>query len=175
MKKIGITGHTYGLGKSLALYLNDYEVVGFSRSNGYDISKTEDRKNIIDLVKNFDIFINNAFYDMAQVDFLFSLHDLWKDDRTKTHVIISSNSGDGIKKNPHPYAIMKNAVDKTAEQLLQSAKYRIINVRPGYIDTPRVSNVHENKINPDELAKFIKIIIENDSFLISNITLLPVK
>jgi short-subunit dehydrogenase len=45
--KIAITGHTKGIGKAIAgLYYTD-EVVGFSRSNGYDISKPEDVKSII--------------------------------------------------------------------------------------------------------------------------------
>ena len=43
--KIAITGHTKGIGKAIAdLYPN---VIGFSRSNGYDISKLDTIENII--------------------------------------------------------------------------------------------------------------------------------
>ena len=41
--KVVITGHTKGIGKSVFDLLNDkgYDVVGLSRSNGFDISEAQ--------------------------------------------------------------------------------------------------------------------------------------
>ena len=43
--KIAITGHTKGIGKAIAdLYSKkNYEVIGLSRSNGYDMSSDQDK------------------------------------------------------------------------------------------------------------------------------------
>ena len=43
--KVAITGHTKGLGKELYNRFDD--VLGFSSSNGYDISNNYERSNII--------------------------------------------------------------------------------------------------------------------------------
>lgn len=58
--KIGITGHTCGLGKSLFDYYQSlgHECIGFSRSNGYDINLKFD--DIVNEAKHCDLFINNA-------------------------------------------------------------------------------------------------------------------
>ena len=57
--KIGITGHTKGIGKKISDYFlkNNHEVIGFSRSSGYDISKESDRKRIIAQINFLDIFL----------------------------------------------------------------------------------------------------------------------
>jgi hypothetical protein len=58
--KIGITGHTSGLGKALFNYYESlgHECVGFSRSNGHDIATNFD--DIISQASELDLFINNA-------------------------------------------------------------------------------------------------------------------
>ena len=89
--KIAITGHTKGIGKAIAgLYYTD-EVVGFSRSNGYDITEPNDIARIITESANCNIFVNNAYHDFAQCDLLERMFELWKNDPTKTivNIIIS--------------------------------------------------------------------------------------
>ena len=56
-----ITGHTKGIGKSLydAFVLMGFEVIGVSRSNGYDIS--ERYQDIVALAETCDLVINNAY------------------------------------------------------------------------------------------------------------------
>lgn len=68
--KIAITGHTKGIGKSLYDYFckNNHTVFGFSRSNGYDINLNQDR--ILDVVKDCDVFINNASSNDSQLQLL---------------------------------------------------------------------------------------------------------
>jgi len=67
-KKIVITGHTHGIGK--AIYdkftsVSCREIVGMSRSNGYDIDKNFDR--IVAEASGAEIFINNAYRDRQQL------------------------------------------------------------------------------------------------------------
>ena len=63
--KIGITGHSKNLGKFLFDYYSiDHDVIGFSRSNGYDIN---DPSNIIERSKDLDLFINNTYSGVSQI------------------------------------------------------------------------------------------------------------
>ena len=56
-----ITGHTKGIGKALydTFVLMGFEVIGVSRSNGYDIS--ERYQDIVALAETCDLVINNAY------------------------------------------------------------------------------------------------------------------
>ena len=68
--KCVITGHTSGTGKALYNYFQQlgWNVVGMSRSNGYDISKDQDK--IVQDAKDCDLFVNNASYGTAQLGLL---------------------------------------------------------------------------------------------------------
>ena len=66
--KIGITGHTYGIGKAIFEMYPDS--IGWSRSNGYDINKPD---KIIRECKILDVVINNAHDGFAQIPFLYKL------------------------------------------------------------------------------------------------------
>lgn len=72
--KVAITGHTTGIGKQLFDYFSrkNAEVVGMSRSNGYDLETSVDQ--IIENAKDCDIFINNAYRDDKQLELLNGLY-----------------------------------------------------------------------------------------------------
>lgn len=75
-KKIIITGHTHGIGK--AIYdkfkeISCHEIVGMSRSNGYDIDKDFDK--IVEEASGCELFINNAYRDGQQLKLLEALKD----------------------------------------------------------------------------------------------------
>ena len=57
--KIAITGHTKGIGKCI---FDNIISDGFSRTNGFDITKPD---TFIDSIKNFDVFINNTLYNFV--------------------------------------------------------------------------------------------------------------
>ena len=65
-----VTGHTSGIGKAIFEHFQSkgYEVIGLSRSNGYDISTEQDR--ILELANGCDIFVNNAYHDTCQLALL---------------------------------------------------------------------------------------------------------
>ena len=73
--KIALTGHTSGIGKALYDILSqEHEVVCFSRSNGYDIKYDITIEKIVQGSLDCDVFINNAYYSLAQV---YILNKLW--------------------------------------------------------------------------------------------------
>jgi hypothetical protein len=76
--KYAITGHTQGIGKRAFERLNP-DVLGFSKSTGYDITTVEGRSKIIDEAKDCDIFINNATDNFGQVELFIDLFRIWKD------------------------------------------------------------------------------------------------
>ena len=57
---IGLTGHTNGFGPYIKKHFesNGHTVIGFSRSNGYDIKSTKSVDKMLD--HKFDVMINNA-------------------------------------------------------------------------------------------------------------------
>lgn len=75
-KKIIITGHTSGIGKAIYDKFTEIscrEIVGMSRSNGYDIDKDFDK--IVAEAKGCELFINNAYRDGQQLKLLEALKD----------------------------------------------------------------------------------------------------
>lgn len=75
-KKIIITGHTHGIGK--AIYdkfreISCHEIIGMSRSNGYDIDKDFDK--IVEEATGCELFINNAYRDQQQTKLVNALKD----------------------------------------------------------------------------------------------------
>lgn len=71
--KMVITGHTYGIGKALydSFKSAEWEVVGLSRSNGYDIAADFDR--VVEAATGADLFINNAYRDKQQTRLVHAL------------------------------------------------------------------------------------------------------
>ena len=75
--KIAITGHSKGLGRSVFNHFQakGHTVMGFSRSNGYDISKDQDK--ILEKIQGFDVFFNNATNkDKSQTELLLKSYGL---------------------------------------------------------------------------------------------------
>ena len=87
--KILITGHTYGLGKAVWNDLTlDYELVGISRSTGYDLTDHNTVLKVIDMSIEFDHVLNICKVDPAQTDILLGVHRYW-DENNKGGKIIS--------------------------------------------------------------------------------------
>jgi NAD(P)-dependent dehydrogenase (short-subunit alcohol dehydrogenase family) len=156
--KIAITGHTKGIGKAVAdLYYTD-EVVGFSRSNGYDITHPGNVSRIIAESADCDIFVNNAYYDFVQCDLLEGIFKHWRDDPTKTIVNIISRARYGLGKAKFYGQTKMELYSKAKTMMFSDKRCRIININPGYVETDMTSNVHGeyNMLTPEQLAKMIK-------------------
>jgi len=75
-KKIVITGHTRGIGKAIYDKFTEvscHEIVGLSRSNGYDIDADFDK--VVAEATGAEIFINNAYRDQQQLKLFHALKD----------------------------------------------------------------------------------------------------
>lgn len=155
--KLAITGHSKGIGRAIAdLYPN---AVGFSRSNGYDISKPEDVKLIIETtVAECDVFINNAYHDFAQCDLLEGIFQHWKEDPDKTIVNIISRARYGLGKNKFYGQTKMELYNKAKSMMFGGKQCRIININPGYVKTDMASHVPDSvtMLTPEQLASMIK-------------------
>jgi len=72
--KVVITGHTQGIGRALYKHFQTFggwEVVGLSRSNGYDIDKDFDK--VVEAATGCFLFINNAYRDQQQTKLVHAL------------------------------------------------------------------------------------------------------
>jgi hypothetical protein len=152
--KVAITGHTSGLGLSLGNLFSD--VVGMSRSNGFNIHNTQE---IIDYSKHCDVFINNAYDGYGQLDLLYDLYSAWKDDSSKTIVTIGSMASNAAewRLKPCKYSTVKKALDVATYQLVNShyRKCKLMIFKPGYLG--------DNGIPYDTAAKKLyNAIMDND-------------
>lgn len=170
--KIVITGHTTGLGKSLYDFLVDqgHTVVGLSRSNGFDLSHNLD----MFLLENWDVFINNAYYEFKQTELLYKLFELNKE-RNCTIVNICSVSADGNYDRVNQYAIHKSSLDKACFQLqLIDSNCKVVCVKLGRMQTPMVAHIKNMpKMNTQWIAQYLvyNVIYVPDQILIKNITI----
>lgn len=73
--KCVVTGHTSGIGKALYEHFQSkgWEVIGMSRSNGYNI--VTNQQQIISEATGCDLFINCAYENTAQEELLIALHN----------------------------------------------------------------------------------------------------
>jgi short-subunit dehydrogenase involved in D-alanine esterification of teichoic acids len=163
--KIAITGHSKGIGKALYDTLSStHTCKGFSRSNGYDI---EDQKHlIVQASLKCDVFVNNAYKNIRQVELLNSMWNEWKHDESKTIVNISSLSKyPGLSGNTTGYSACKAALSHQAFLLMfkePGRKCRMINVNPGFVETDMTAAKHSqfNMLTPQECADAIVWAIE---------------
>jgi nucleoside-diphosphate-sugar epimerase len=163
--KIAITGHTQGIGKSLSLIYqrNGHDVIGFSRSNGFDISDQQSRTNIVKSVSECDVFINNAHGrpvdDFAQTELLFELWQTWQDQQ-KTIVNIGSSITMRWQHNADTtlsYRTGKRALEDACEFLWNKSAWPYVTlIAPCLTDTPRhVNNLNPIKVDPDKFAEMV--------------------
>ena len=152
---IALTGHSKGLGKALFELLSQkHEIVGFSRSNGYDIKSPFDRKKIIKESKDCDIFINLVHNYYHQTDLLLELHKSWKG-LQKYIINIGTSAVDDWNFGLGDYQMSEYKVQKTTlvdmiTTLKTSFQYPILKL---YVIS---------EINFDEDISNLNSIIEND-------------
>jgi NADP-dependent 3-hydroxy acid dehydrogenase YdfG len=186
MITVGITGHTCGLGKSIfaAFDQQDYNTIGFSRSNGFDISKESVRQSILN--QPLDIFVNNAYHSFGQTALLYDLINAW-DNTNKLIINISSkgsflpvgyNQDIYIKEVFEEYISEKRKQNNLINSRIFKSRPHILNIVVGPIDTnfEKTSLVSPNpnlsKLDPNKIASLILDLVKyRDSIQIQEIIL----
>lgn len=143
--------------------MTDFYITGTRRGLGEALSKFYDT---VDTLEECDVFINCKHDGFQQVELLYKAAEL-----DKRIINIGSNSPDGNKNFPHPYAVQKAALDKANEQLFyQGVKTTI--VRFGYFDSPRVEHIDKPKMSVSYCVEVIDWIL-NQPHRVKDITVCP--
>jgi len=122
--KIAITGHTSGLGQAIFDYFSkDHEVIGLSRSTGYDIST--DR--IVDAITECDLFFNNAHCDTAQGKLLMKLYD-------KIPIVTSGSMGADYLHLKNKYYQDKKIIEIIHKKLSKKRTHPLLLLKMGYLE-----------------------------------------
>jgi NADP-dependent 3-hydroxy acid dehydrogenase YdfG len=162
--KIAITGHTRGIGKAISDKFNsvNYEVLGFSKSNGFDISKEQDRNTIFNMSKDADIFVNNAYDPEGQTDLLNRFIGAWEG-TGKTIINMSSKLSicpPEFLPGYEQYIQVKKQQNKIIEDRATVDSPRILNILAGLVDTDMASMFNSAKMSPDDIANLIYVILQ---------------
>lgn len=157
---IAITGHTTGIGLGIFNYFQrqGHCVIGFSKSTGFDITSAEDRLSIINKSKECDIFVNNAYnnYDDSQFILLQEIFNIWKG-TDKQIINVSSRYTNTLNNS---YSISKRKQDEFCENNIFELP-RILNLKPGLIETPRVKSVNGNKMSMEFFINMLNFCLNN--------------
>tara|TARA_B100000427_G_scaffold310786_1_gene300857 strand:- start:687 stop:1250 length:564 start_codon:yes stop_codon:yes gene_type:complete len=179
--KIFITGHTKGIGKAIwTAQGGEPNCIGFSRSNGYDLTIKEHRERMCMQLKDCRVFINNAFmYDdpkypdhmWTQTQILYEVYDRMNIDQLIIN--IGSNTVDENPRKVWPYQAAKAGLDKAIYQLqyIQGGPM-VTSIKFGYVGTEKILKEYkpEKYVSLTQVCKSVNHIIDaaNNGFLINN-------
>lgn len=159
--KVAVTGHTRGIGKALFDYfaLQNNNVVGFSKTTGYNITDYSSRKRILEEIKDFDIFVNNAYnnYDHFQLLLLKEVFDQWSGQQ-KVIINISSRY---TEDTTNIYSQTKLKQDIFCQKHLFDLP-KIINIKPGLVDTDRVKQIKGNRLTTAQVVEVVDFSLKNN-------------
>jgi nucleoside-diphosphate-sugar epimerase len=164
--KVAITGHTQGIGLALATVFQQYnhEVIGFSRSNGFDISLEESRQRMIAMSQEVDVFINNAYHPTGQTALLQELINEWHySDKlivnmsSKCIMFPTEDSDPAVQEYQEIYKAAKLEQEQIINSLLPHRNPKLLNIIPGVVDAgpSKIYSKDPNKINPMHLAQLV--------------------
>jgi nucleoside-diphosphate-sugar epimerase len=173
--KIGITGHTKGLGAELAdYYANNHDVLGWSRSNGFDMNNT--LPIVAKQCEDCDIIINNAPGHFQYLLFQLLTASAKLQDNHAVIVNISSLASRFGVSRAGDYAAQKAALDMAtlSYQSLGSRWPAALLIRPGYFTGERSSHKPGPHVDVHTVASVIINAVEaayNDRYRINEITI----
>jgi hypothetical protein len=161
--KIAITGHSAGIGKTLYdSLIHDHEIIGFSLENGFDIGLEGIRQQVISLSADTDVFINNAYHIIGQIDLLKKITHAWNGENK---IIINVSSKVVFSKDPNdPVDIKYIESKKKLQQVVEDRNNslpKIYNILLGCVDTELSKTLNYPKLSTEAIADFIKYILKN--------------
>jgi hypothetical protein len=175
-----ITGGNRGLGLHL---VEQFDAASRHRSNGYNITSSEDIARIADESLQYDVFINNAFdgppqeswANFAQCQLYFAVYDAWKTAGKTGYIFNIGSSGSKNVVAPEPrfetYRVSKAALNHASCQGSQAFKQNLVLFKTTLITLDRMdtelSRSREswtgNGINLTDVSNFIQYAISVDS------------
>jgi hypothetical protein len=157
--KIALTGHTKGLGAEISKYFElTHNVLGFSRTNGYDIKSPVDRKKILKASAEADVLINLVHNYYHQTDLLFEFFQAWEH-AEKLIINISSSVVEDVTWGQDrldfiEYKNQKKALESMAGYLSQrKSKLKIRNYRISEINFTKDTSNLNNIIDEFQISK----------------------
>jgi len=170
--KIAIVGHTRGIGKAIAdLYRKkNYEVIGLSSSNGYDI--VTEQEKILEQLEGCNFVVINAHAGRGQINLLKRIYGRHTFDRMKVAVITSTSGTDEGKDHDISddryiqYCGLKREligyISELQEKLI-SKPLSVYDVCPDVVDTDMTKGLWEDlpKLRADEVAEAVRYCFES--------------
>ena len=176
--KIAITGHSSGIGASIYDKLvddPDFDVKGYSKSNGWNIAE-QDGDKIINELLDADVVFNNAYYPEIQNKILQTLLDKWKDASGKVIINTGSISGwlnedMGVDMNGQYVSdkrkLAQICINNSFDVFTPKTNVRCHNISFSFVDTPLltkrvgVATNEDHMINTSDAADMlIDLILE---------------
>lgn len=145
-KKFLIIGGSRGIGLNI---VNHFKGTSVSRANGYDIKAALGREKIAKLSLNYNVVVNHAYAgDLSQLLMLREICLLWKEQGKRGYIIHTGSMSSyrfNDKKDEKWWlmAAAKKGSDEFVNYISQAAawrkdiKFRITNIIPGMLDTPK--------------------------------------
>ena len=154
--KIAISGHTKGIGKSI---FDNIISNGFSRTNGFDITKPDD---FVESVKNFDVFINNTFHPIYQKEIFEKLFSIWKyEEKTIINILNLSTLLSDDLNTQHEYFKSKKLFKESIQKTLLKNKNKKVRVVSLFIGTMENHNKYlgKNKVKYGDIINTINFVL----------------
>ena len=138
--RIAITGHTNGLGKAFFEHFSvqGHDVIGMSRSTGYDVVDT--RSSIVEIAKTCDLFFNNVHHATTQAEYIKELCN-------STKLITSGSMGADYAHTGNLYYAEKLIIQQAHRAAQQSCQFPILLLKMGYLENhPEKRPIRYNEI-----------------------------
>jgi len=174
--KIAVIGHTRGIGEAIYnLYKKKkYNVVGMSKSNGFDI--VHDQEKILEQIQDCSLVVLNAHAERGQLHLLKKIYGRHSFDKMKVAVITSTS---GVEEEPDynqfqiwdkfkyvQYCEIKKELIQYISELqddLLSKPLSVYDVCPDVVDTDLTKGLWEDlpKLTADEVADAVHYCFES--------------
>lgn len=156
--KIVITGHTQGVGKHIYDYYvsQGHEVIGCSRTTGYDLEKFEDIIRVCELAEGCDLFINNTYAKTAQEDLLDRLYN-----KVGKMVVFGSVAGDYPGLITQRYAKDKQSLMNRCKTLSTVPDCKLLFLKITFLEDAVTSDI---TVTFDQVLKTIEFFNEHPVF-----------
>ena len=179
--RIAIIGHTKGIGKAITkLYKKKgYEVIGLSRSNGYDIENNQE--DIIEKLKDCYLIVVNAYSGRGQFELLKRIYGCFHNEYKKVAVITSTSGTpqgkdeENISADYGWYCWHKENLIRYVSELqeeLFNKPLSVYDICPDVVDTDMIKGMWEElpKLKAEEVADAVRYCFES-SYNINKIVL----